>query len=86
MVEEPEGAHKPALGDTKAGWDVDVPVQSVQKGVMRSRIHRLEEVRVRVQVQVQRDHPVHRAYDALPKACQRYSRKPHSSRSPRVQV
>jgi hypothetical protein len=86
MVVELEGVHMPALGDTKAGWDVDVPVQSVQKGVMRSRIHRLEEVLVQVQVQVQRDHPVLQAYDALPKAFQRYFRKPRSSRSPKVQV
>jgi hypothetical protein len=86
MVEELEGVHMPALGDTKAGWGVDVPVQSVQKGVTRSRIHRLEEVQARVQVQVQRDHLVHQAYDVLPKACQRYFRKPHSSRWLKVQV
>ena len=84
MVEELEEVHRPALGDTKAGWGVDVPVQNVQKGVMRSRIHRLEEVQARVQVQ--RDHPVHRACDVLPKACQRYFRKPHSSRWLKVQV
>jgi len=84
MVEELEGVHMPVPGDMKAGWDVDVPVQSVQKGVMRSRIHRLEEVQVRGQVQ--RDHPVLQAYDVLPKACQKYSRKPHSSRWLKEQV
>jgi hypothetical protein len=84
MVEELEGVHMPALGDTKADWGVDVPVQSVQKGVMRSRIHRLEEVQARVQVQ--RDHPALQAYDVLPKACQRYFRKPRSSRWLKVQV
>ena len=84
MVEEPEGVHMPVLEGTKADWDVGVPVQSVQKGVMRSRILHLEEARV--QVQAQGDHPAHQAYDALPKACQRCSRKPHSSRSPRVQI
>jgi len=83
-VEEPVGVHMPVPVGMKADWDVDVPVQSVQKGVMRSRIHHLEEARV--QVQAQGDHPAHQAYDALPKACQRCSRKPHSSRSPRVQV
>ena len=53
-------------------------------GVLRIRSLHLEEDRVLVQIQT--DHQVLPAYDALPKAGQIYSRKPHSSMLPRVVV
>jgi hypothetical protein len=82
MVEVLAEVHRPDRGDTKVDWDANVPVQYASKGVEHIHNHHPEVVRVRVQ----KDHLVHRAYDALPKACQRYSRKPHFSMLPRVQV